>query len=238
MINKYKGENKVNVLVLNGSPKMKSDTMCITNAFLEGLSEQKDCDIRIRHIINMDIKACRGCFGCWRGDDAKCVLKDDMNIILEDLVWADLTIWSFPLYCYGMPSHLKAVLDRTLPLAKLAMVERDGRTYHEGKIDSSKKKYFMISGCGFPNANDNFEGMITQFQIFYGKNAQVLYVTESPLLNQKEAEIVTKPKLEQVKEAGRQYYKTGRVSDGLLEEIAKPMIPNKDYINQINSVQL
>ena len=30
--------------------------------------------------------------------------------ILEEILASDLLIWSFPLYCYGMPAPLKALL--------------------------------------------------------------------------------------------------------------------------------
>ena len=39
-----------------------------------------------------------------------CVHEDDMRGILEEILASDLLIWSFPLYCYGMPAPLKALL--------------------------------------------------------------------------------------------------------------------------------
>lgn len=40
---------------------------------------------------------------------------------------AHLLIWSFPLYRYGMPAPLKALLDRTPPLSSIAMQKVGGR---------------------------------------------------------------------------------------------------------------
>lgn len=223
------------VLVLNGSPKVKSDTMHITDAFLTGLNEENTCEIRIRHIIKMDIKPCKGCFACWQGDTAKCIQQDDMKSILEDMTWADLIIWSFPLYCYGMPAHLKAVCDRTLPLAKLEMVEQEGRTYHKSKVDFSKKRYVMISGCGFPNLEKNFEPAILQFKICFGVDVDVICISEAPLFSAPEAKVVTEPKLQKIREAGRKLYSTGKIPEELINELARPMIPNKNYIRIVNA---
>ena len=50
----------------------------------------------------------------------------------------------------------------------------------------------MISGCGFPNFKNNFENMIGQFINMFGEeNSTIIAVTESPMFNAKEAEIVT-----------------------------------------------
>lgn len=53
-----------------------------------------------------------------------------------------------------------------------------------------------------------------------------------------EMEKVTKPKLDQVREVGKVYFETGKIPDSLLEDLAKPMIPNEQYISMINSVTL
>ena len=112
------------ILVLNGSPKQKSDTFRLTQAFLDGMNSEQQHDVTIINVIEKTIAPCRGCFGCWAKMDGHCVIEDDQNAILDMYVNADLIIWSFPLYCYAMPSHLKAVLDRTIPLIKMKMVRK------------------------------------------------------------------------------------------------------------------
>ena len=120
------------VLVLNGSPKKKSDTFRLTEAFLRGFNREKKHEVHIINVIEKDIAPCRGCFGCWQRLDGHCVIQDDQNAILDLYRTADVILWSFPLYCYAMPSHLKALLDRTIPLVKMNMVqEADGTVHHE-----------------------------------------------------------------------------------------------------------
>ena len=150
------------VLVLNGSPKKQSDTMHITKAFLDGMNEVATQEIEIIDVIKKDIKPCIGCFACWHNMDGKCIQNDFQNEILKKILCADVIIWSFPLYCYGMPSHLKAVLDRTIPLAKMSMQEKDGTVIHDTLFDLSSMHYVVLSGCGFPDWDGNFDGLKMQ----------------------------------------------------------------------------
>ncbi|MBO7336957.1 MAG: flavodoxin family protein, partial [Lachnospiraceae bacterium] len=54
------------ILVLNGSPKKKSDTKRLTEAFLKGLNPADEHEVHVFDIIEKNIAPCRGCFGCWQ----------------------------------------------------------------------------------------------------------------------------------------------------------------------------
>ena len=109
------------ILVLNGSPKREeSDTLCITRAFLEGMREAGEQQVRLLHAVDQHIEPCTGCFACMH-NGGTCIHRDDMQAILEEILQSDLLVLSFPLYCYGMPAPLKAIIDRTLPLSSMAM---------------------------------------------------------------------------------------------------------------------
>ena len=223
------------ILVFNGSPKRdKSDTMHITRAFLDGMNEVAPQDIHIIDAIDKHIEYCTGCFSCMR-NGGNCIHGDDMRTILEEILESDLLIFSFPLYCYGMPAPLKALLDRTLPLSSMAMQKVGDRYEHVGQADYSHLKYVMVCGCGFPNSQHNFEPAIAQFKNCFPNNHTIITVPESPMFNAPEAEIVTKPRLVLVKEAGRQYAETGTIEENLLNEICSPMIPENEYAKIVNS---
>ena len=132
------------ILVINGSPKKdKSDTMHITRAFLDGMNEVSLNEIHTIHAIDKHIEYCIGCFACMR-NGGNCIHNDDMRSILEEILDSNLLIWSYPLYCYGMPAPLKALLDRTLPLSSMAMQKVGDRYEHIGQADFSHLKYVMI----------------------------------------------------------------------------------------------
>jgi len=222
------------ILVLNGSPKReKSDTMQITCAFLEGMNEVSPQEVHTIHIVDKHIEYCAGCFACMR-NGGDCIHNDDMRGILEEILESDVLILNYPLYCYGMPAPLKALIDRTLPLSSMAMQKVGDRYEHVGQADFSHLKYVMICGCGFPNSKHNFEPAVAQFKLCFPNNHTIITVPESPMFNAPEAEVVTVPRLKLVKEAGRQYAESGIISEKLLDEIGTPMIPEAQYAEIVN----
>ena len=222
------------ILVLNGSPKKdKSDTMHITHAFLDGMKETAPQEVHTIHVIDKHIEYCTGCFACMR-NGGSCIHNDDMRGILEEILDSDLLIWSYPLYCYGMPAPLKALLDRTLPLSSMAMQKVGDRYEHVGQADFSQLKYVMICGCGFPNSRHNFEPAVAQFKLCFPGNHTIITVPESPMFNAPEAAVVTNLRLALVKKAGKQYAETGEIDAALLDEISSPMIPEEQYAAIVN----
>ena len=94
------------VLVINASAnKERSTTLKLTKTFLEGLEVEAS---------GLNINPCRACYACWFKTSGKCVQKDDATEVMEKIRQADLVIWSIPLYAYGVPSHCKALMDRTV----------------------------------------------------------------------------------------------------------------------------
>ena len=119
------------ILAFNGSPKKKSDTMHITRAFLEGMQKAGPQEIRTIDVIDKQIEFCWGCFAC-KYNGGQCSIDDDMRALLEQMLSGDVLIFSFPLYCYGMPAALKNLVDRMLPLSSMAMAQVNGRYVHVG----------------------------------------------------------------------------------------------------------
>ena len=222
------------ILVLNGSPKRdRSDTMHITRAFLEGMQETATQDIHVIDVIDRHIEYCTGCFACKR-NGGTCIHNDDMKAILNEILESDLLLFSFPLYNYGMPAPLKALLDRTMPLSSMAMQKVGDRYEHVGQADFSHLRYLMICGCGFPNSKHNFEPAVAQFKQCFPCNHTIITIPESPMFNAPEAKIVTEPRLELVRQAGKQFAETGEINAALLAEIGSPMIPEEQYAAIVN----
>ena len=222
------------ILVLNGSPKRdKSDTMHITRAFLDGMKKAAPQDVHLIHTIDQHIEYCTGCFSCMR-NGGNCIHNDDMKAILEEILDSDLLLFNFPLYCYGMPASLKALLDRILPLSSMSMQKVGDRYEHMGQADFSHLKYLMICGCGFPNSRQNFEAVVMQFTLCMPSNRTIITVPESPMFNVLAAAAVTKPRLKLIRQAGRQYAENGEIEASLLAKITSPMIPEDKYAAIVN----
>ena len=222
------------ILVLNGSPKGDgSDTMHITRAFLDGMRDAASQEIRVIHAIEKRIEYCTGCFACKR-NGGTCIHDDDMRDILGEILDSELLLFSFPLYCYGMPAPLKALLDRTMPLSSMAMRRVGDRYEHVGQADFSRLRYLMICGCGFPNSRHNFEPAAAQFRLCFPERSTILTVPESPMFSAPEAAAVTGPRLALVRQAGDRYARTGEIDDALLARIGSPMIPEEQYAAIVN----
>ena len=222
------------ILVFNGSPKKEnSDTLHITHAFLNGMSEAAPQEVQCIDVIDQKINFCLGCFAC-KQNGGSCVQDDAMYGILEKILDSDLLLFSFPLHSYGMPAPLKNLIDRMLPLSSMAMASVNGRYTHISQRDYAHLRYLMICGCGFPNSKQNFEPAIAQFKLLFPSGHTILTVPESPMFNAPEAAAVTVPRLELVKKAGRQYTETGTIEETLLAEVGSPMIPEEVYAKIVN----
>lgn len=222
------------ILVLNGSPKRdKSDTMHMTRSFLNGMDDIENNEVHIIDVIDKKIEYCTGCFECMK-NGGKCIYSDDMHDILTEILQRDILIFSFPLYGYGMPAPLKALMDRTLPLGSMSMQKVGERYEHVAQEDFSHLRYIMICGCGFPNSKNNFEGMIRQFELMFPHDKTIITVPESPMFNAPEAAEVTGPFLEVIRQAGREYARDGKIEADTMKKLNTPMIPEEVYAQIVN----
>lgn len=204
----------MNILVINGSPKGgRSNTLRLTDAFLQGICDaRKDCPPEIERldISKMDIQPCLGCFSCWKDTLGECCIHDDMQMILSRLLWADLTIWSFPLYYFSLPGKLKTVIDRQLPLTLPFMQSGAEGGGHPSRYDMSGKKTVLISTCGFYTAKSNYDSVTAQFDRILGKgNYTALFCGEGELFRVPELSRRTDEYLAVVRRAGQEYVTGG-----------------------------
>ncbi len=134
----------------------------------------------------------------------------------------------------GMPSHLKAVLDRTIPLVKMKMVqEADGTVRHEALADFSKLHTLVLCGCGFPDWEGNFDGLRMQCRQCF-RDPQMVCVPEAPMLSVPQAAVVADPLLARFEEAGAEYARSLTLSPETIARLETPMIPKEDYIRIVN----
>lgn len=205
----------MNILLINGSPRgERSNTLRLTRAFLKGLTAVWGGETRVEEVevATEDIRPCKGCFGCWTTTPGRCVIRDGMDDILPKFLWADLVLWSLPLYFYGMPSQVKALLDRTLPLYLPQMIERtDGGSGHPNRYDH-QPKVVLLSTCGFHSRQNNYEALLRQFSIYTGGEFTPILCAEGELFSWPELRSRTDGYLSQVEGAGREYAAAGALS--------------------------
>jgi multimeric flavodoxin WrbA len=127
-------------------------------------------EVRELSVNQLNIKPCLGCFACWNKTPGKCCMGDDMAQVIENLLWADVTIWSFPLYYFSVPGPLKNLMDRQLPMVLPFMTADSESGSHPGRYDMSGKRTVVISTCGFYTAKGNYDGVNAMFDHLCGKN--------------------------------------------------------------------
>lgn len=232
--------NEMKILVINGSPKgTGSNTYKLTKAFLEGMksgvqSENKGKEVQVEEIqVNrLNIKPCLGCFSCWSKTPGKCCIQDDMQEVITKLLWADVTIWSFPLYYYTVPGGLKNLIDRQLPMVLPFMVEREdqvGNGSHPSRYDMSGKKTVIISTCGFYTAEGNYDGVNSLFDHMCGKDQYTtIFCGQGELFRVPELSKRTNEYLEYVEAAGKEYVEGG-ISGETRAELNKLLYPREVF---------
>lgn len=197
------------ILLLNGSPKgKKSNTYKLSTAFIEGMKEkyQGECEVEEIIVSQLELKECLGCFSCWNKTPGKCVIKDDMEIVLTKLKEADVTIWSFPLYYFNVPSKLKNLIDRQLPMV-LPFMEKDAQNgSHPSRYDMSGKRHVLISTCGFYTAKGNYDSVLSMFNHLLGNNNyETIFCGQGELFRVPELSDRTNEYLKYVKMAGEEF---------------------------------
>ena len=100
----------MNILVITGSPHKKGTSSLLADQFIAGASEAGHYISRYDTIFHVT-QPCLACNYC-RKNAHKCIQDDDMEIIWDKIIAADLIVFVTPLYYFGMSAQLKKVIDR------------------------------------------------------------------------------------------------------------------------------
>ena len=99
------------ILILNGSSRRNGYTSALVDAFAEG-AQSNGNEVKEHFIHGMKVNYCLGCDMCMKTQKG-CVQKDDdMNIIYQDMTWADVIVFASPEYWGTFTAELKTAIDR------------------------------------------------------------------------------------------------------------------------------
>lgn len=222
----------MNILAINGSPKGKrSNTWRLTSAFLEGIAAREESvygeapTIETLIINALDIKPCLGCFSCWSKTPGMCCIHDDMQAVIEKILWADVVIWSFPLYYFGLPGQLKNLIDRQLPMSLPFMSAETESGGHPSRYDMSGKRTVVVSTCGFYTAKGNYDCVTSLFDRLCGKDGYAaIFCGQGELFRVKELADRTNEYLSWVRKAGEEFA-SGEISGETRDELDRNLFP-------------
>lgn len=99
----------MNVLILNGSPRMKGNTRTVLKYMEEQLSGQHT--VTFVDVCRRKISGCLACNGC-KKNGGHCICPDESDALMQQVIAADAIIIGTPVYWWGMSSQLKMAVDK------------------------------------------------------------------------------------------------------------------------------
>ena len=223
------------VVVINGSPRAeKGNTSMILTPFIEGMVDA-EADVELFYTQRLTIKPCN-CneMYCWFKKAGECCITDDMQKLYPKLREASVLILATPVYV-PLPGDLQNMINRLCPLIKPCLEFHEGRTrarFHENvKIN----KIMLLSTGGWWE-KENF-GVLVHITEEFAKNANIAF-----------AGAILRPhafplnirwfdgQLNEVKKAGNELIKEGRINKKTLEAISRPLVPEEELRNRYNKL--
>lgn len=102
-----------NVLIISSSLRSGSNSELLAKSAMAGAAAAGH-QVQWLSLKDKQISFCKGCLACQ--NTGKCVIRDDMDGMMELVKNADTIIFATPVYYYGMSGQLKTFLDRCNPL--------------------------------------------------------------------------------------------------------------------------
>lgn len=102
------------VLAINSDPRKTGETAALLQASLEG-AKQAGAETRMIHLYDLNFSGCLGCAACKKfGHPSynKCILKDDLTPILQELRQTDVVILGAPLMFAKINGDMQNFLER------------------------------------------------------------------------------------------------------------------------------
>lgn len=141
------------IVVIDGiqNPRTSMTRVLLDNC-LQGMRD-KNPEISIRHVAlaNSSIEFCMGCKSCGIADGeplGRCMFKDGVENILQDMLAADRIILVSPIYDFTVSALMIRFLERTLPLCEYP---KDSWPRRRNKTQPGKRGLILLaSDCPAP----------------------------------------------------------------------------------------
>lgn len=135
-----------NIVVISTSIRTGSNSEMLADKFIEGATAAG------HHVEKISLKGkniifCKGCLACQK--IGKCVIDDDANAIMRQVLNADVVCWATPIYYYEMSGQMKTLIDRMNAMYSLDYKFRDIymlSTAAEDEPEVSKRAEAGLSG--------------------------------------------------------------------------------------------
>jgi multimeric flavodoxin WrbA len=103
------GKAKMKITAFCGSPRKNGNTETLLKEAVRGI-EEAGHSVDTFYLNTMNIKPCQDCGGC--NDTGKCILRDDMDQIIEAIRDSDRIILASPIFFFSLSAQAKLMIDR------------------------------------------------------------------------------------------------------------------------------
>lgn len=123
----------MNILTILGSPRVGGNTAKVLY-WAEQAMQAAGHTVRHVNVRELSIRDCGECFVCRQpGSHDLCALEDDAGPVLRAMLEADMIVLGTPLFCWGYPARMKALLERMYCLTEHGGEDTAGRSRLAGK---------------------------------------------------------------------------------------------------------
>ncbi|MGE5579109.1 MAG: flavodoxin family protein [Bacillota bacterium] len=146
------------ILAFAGSPRRNGNTRILLNAFVEECAS-KGHELELIDLTNparWDINPCLGCDRCVSG---RCIRNDSMQDLYPRIREADAIVLASPVYFYGLPAQVKAMIDR-------CQLFYNQKYRRKEPVRTRPCKGFFIS-CGATHGAKLFDGAILTVKYWF-----------------------------------------------------------------------
>jgi multimeric flavodoxin WrbA len=131
------------VIGINASPRKRANTQTLVEAVLEGAAEN-GAETRLVNLRELKTNGCLGCEGC-KKHPGKCVQKDDLTTLLQDMTTCDAIVMGTPVYWYHVSAQFKMLVDRLYCFFEFGENPDTGEQTVKSAFPSGKNFLFIIS---------------------------------------------------------------------------------------------
>jgi FMN-dependent NADH-azoreductase len=138
----------MNILAIVGSPRKGKATDSLVDKAIEGVkAKHPNSTVTKINLVDYNIQYCKNCLTCRDADTdkplSKCIIKDDMVQIYEEILKSDALILGTPVHSGYVTALMMIFLERiTWTFAK------------------PEKRYFNIKGCPTPRSDKKRKSII------------------------------------------------------------------------------
>ena len=130
------------VIGINASPRKRANTQTLVESILDGAAE-KGAETRLVNLRELKINGCLGCEGC-KKHLGKCVHKDDLTILLQEMTTYDAVIMGTPVYWYHVTAQFKMLVDRLYCFLEFGENPETGEQAIKSNFPKRKKFIFIL----------------------------------------------------------------------------------------------